>query len=194
MPAPRCRRFTVLDGMALVAATAVGLWIGLSMRSGPIGPSCVGLIAGRNLSAKFFRRPVSMENVSGASRLLLSTGRGIAATHISLDDRPLQPSAATTSAVTTTTGASARFRRIRHGAILALVMFLGGLSSSLERATWGDGVRPTLGMELISFRNQCLTEDRSEIFGAGIASVWALLALGQIARASADGWTGLDVL
>ena len=76
--------------------------------------------------------------------------------------------------------------------LLAMVMFLGGLSSSLERATWGDGVRPTLGMELISFRNQCLTEDRSEIFGAGIASVWALLALGQIARASrmaGPGWT-----
>ena len=28
MPAPRCRPFTVLDGMILVAATAVGLWLG----------------------------------------------------------------------------------------------------------------------------------------------------------------------
>ena len=38
MPAPRCRPFTLLDGMALIAATAVGLWIGLSMQAEPIDP------------------------------------------------------------------------------------------------------------------------------------------------------------
>ncbi len=169
--------------MALIAATAVGLWIGLSMQAEPIDPFGWPHVFPPNFSGGVFQWKTYRELHGFFYQLAVESLPLTFPWTIALFGLRLRQPRPSRRRLVHQPGFAASAVVV----LLAMVMFLGGLSSSLERATWGDGVRPTLGMELISFRNQCLTEDRSEIFGAGIASVWALLALGQIARAE-RGW------
>ena len=192
MPAPRCRPFTVLDGMILVAATAVGLAIGLSMRSEAyhLSNGSIGIgewpsidppdYSGGLLHWKTYRETHRLlQQVAGESTPLMFPwtlavlGLRLRRPRPTLRRLARQPGFAACASV----------------AMMAVVGFLGHLSSTLEPMTWGDGFRFRWWLELINFRETYLTLDASypALLSVAVASAWALLALGRMARPE-PGW------
>lgn len=193
MPAPRCRPFTVLDGMVLVAATAVGLAIGMSMRSEPF--HFPGQTSDGGFEWLHFVEPpdysgglLQWKTYRETHRLLCNVAQEIIPltfpwTLVVLALRLRRP--------------RPTLRRLAHQpgfaacasvAVMAAIGFLGDLSSGLERTTWGDGFRFRWGLEWIMFRDHYLTfGDSPPALAAAVAAAWALLALGRMARPE-PGW------
>jgi hypothetical protein len=192
MPAPRCRPFTVLDAMIFVAATAVGLWIARGM-----GLVMDGMFGVRE--ERFFGGWPSVEWPDPSDPLFRwGTYRGIhrALASVFFEAMPVmlpwtlallwvrlrkprpplrrlcrQPGFAASTAV----------------AIVTLIAFLGELSSSVERTTWGDGFKFRLGLMFISARDHYLRGEVDPPFGWAVVAVWGVLALGRMVRRE-PGW------
>jgi hypothetical protein len=170
----------VLDGMVLVAATAVGLWIGLLTREQGSGWPVPGrpdfsngiLHVGTYRKIHVFLTEVSYK----AMPVILPLTSAI----LLLRLRKPRPS----------------FRRIcrRPGfaACLAVTLvtvasFLGCFASDLERTTWGDDYT----FRFKGMLHYCLVyslDSASELpFGSAVAAVWGVMALGRMFRRE-PGW------
>ena len=191
MPAPRCRRFTLLDAMVLVAATAAGLAVGLSTRSEPFHF--------RGGATPFGEWP-SLEPVDFSGGLL--QWKTYRETHMLLTGIAYQAMPLTfpwTLAVLALRLRRPRpsLRRLAHQpgfaacvavAVMSVAGALGEISSLLDRTTWGDGFRVRWSMVLTAFRDSYMNAGGGRpALAVAVGAVWAFLALGRIARRE-PGW------
>jgi hypothetical protein len=177
MPAPRCRPFTVLDAMILVAATAVGIWLGRSTQDfvtsdWPVveWPDYWGKDAGTAYQeTRWFLHRVSLAALPVAWPWTLA----LLVLRLRRPRPPVrrlirQPGFAAGVAVTVVTAAIA----------------LGGFSTLAELTLWGVGRR---GHGIYDFVFGHLCDDRPQPCGPAVASAWGVLAVGRMCRRE-PGW------
>jgi hypothetical protein len=174
MPAPRCRKFGVFDAMALVAATAVGLWVG------------------RSIDDRFWDELPRLERPDDWSQLASWAAyretHGFVTTLASLA-KPMALSWTIALLGLRLRGPRPTVRRLGRqpgfSACLAVSLvtaahLLGGLSSSAERATWGDGFRFRFASSLGYSLDNLLLSAENYPLGAAVAGVWGVMALGRM--------------
>lgn len=176
MPTPRCRPFTVSDGMILTAAAAVGIWLILLYdREG--GSSWLGMMHHLARAATYRDlRYGLLEFAPYAQHLLLPLGFALVVVRL----RRPRPS----------------LRRLAHqpgfaacfaALLVAFVSIIGSLFSMAERAVLGDGYLPPSPEIFIYSLLYDLLAYPYPAPGAAVTAVWGVMLAGSMCRRE-PGW------